>query len=323
MPKISIVVPVYNVEQYLDKCVESILSQTFTDFELLLIDDGSKDSSGKLCDEIAKKDSRITVYHKPNGGLSDARNYGIDRANGEYLTFIDSDDYVEADYLEILINAMEQNGADLSISSHKAIYSNGTVLEKQTGEISLLTPKTALHRLLYDEGIDLSAWAKLYKASLFKDVRFPKGRYFEDAATTYLLIDKAMSVAVHSKSTYNYMIRTDSITGSGFTPKKMHLITSPEEMCSYLTKKYPDFASAAKRRLMYAYLSTLSQLAMSDKPFPKEQKILMDYVKANGKEILKDGKVGKRDKLGIISAMFGFRFYKTVWEIYRKISGRK
>jgi hypothetical protein len=214
--------------------------------------------------------------------------------------------------------------ADLiSISSHKAVYSNGTVLDKQTGEESVLTPKETLRRILYDDGIDLSAWAKLYKAELFETIRFPFGRVFEDAATTYLLVDKAQKIAVCSVATYNYMIRDNSITGTSFSPKKMHLITSTQEMCDYVRAKYPDLEKPCDRRLMYAYLSTLSQLAMSKQKFPEEQKILMDYVTKNGNAILKDEKAEKRDKLGIVAAKFGFTSFKLLWNFYRKISGRK
>jgi len=176
---------------------------------------------------------------------------------------------------------------------------------------------------LYDEGIDLSAWAKLYKTELFKEIRFPKGRLFEDAATTYKLIDKSSKISIISKSTYNYIIREDSISNRKFTPSKMDLILSTKEMTEFVKNKYPDLENAANRRLMYAYLSTLSQLAMSKEKFPKEQKELMNYIKENGNKILKDKNIPKRDKFGIICTKFGFRFYKFVWNAYRKKTGRK
>lgn len=211
----------------------------------------------------------------------------------------------------------------MAISSHKVIYSTGTVLEKATNEESVLEPKEVLKRILYDEGIDLSAWAKLYKTELFKEIRFPKGRLFEDAATTYKLIDKSSKISIISKSTYNYIIREDSISNRKFTPSKMDLILSTKEMTEFVKNKYPDLENAANRRFMYAYLSTLSQLAMSDEKFPKEQKELMNYIKENGNKILKDKNIPKRDKFGIICTKFGFGFYKFVWNAYRKKTGRK
>lgn len=320
---ISIVVPVFKVEKYLDKCINSILNQTYKNIEVILVDDGSPDNCGKICDNYAKKDKRIKVIHKENGGLSDARNAGIDVANGEFISFIDSDDYIDAEYIELLYNTIKKDKTDIAISSHKVIYESGTILEKATNEQSILNPEEVLKRILYDDGIDLSAWAKLYKIELFENIRYPKGRLFEDAATTYKLIDKSKKISINSKSTYNYIIRNNSITNKSFTPNKMHLITSTEEMCNYIKNKYPDLEKASNRRLMYAYLSTLSQLAMSDKKFPEEQKILVNYIKENGNDVLKDENVPKRDKLGIITIKFGFRFYKLIWNLYRKGTGRK
>ena len=182
--------------------------------------------------------------------------------------------------------------------------------------------KTVLERILYDENIDLSAWAKLYKTGLFEEIRYPKGRVFEDAATTYKLVDKSKKISIVSKSIYNYIIRNNSITNYKFTKKKMDLIISTQEMCDYIKNKYPDLEKACDRRLMYAYLSTLSQLAKSKEKFPEEQKQLTTYIKKNGKKILKDSRVPKRDKLGIISLTFGFKIYKILWKMYSKISGR-
>lgn len=319
---ISVVIPVYKVEKYLNKCIDSVINQTYTNLEIILVDDGSPDNCGKICDEYAKNDKRISVIHKKNGGLSDARNAGIDIAKGIYITFIDSDDYVESNYIEILYNSITKNNTDMAISSHKVIYENGTILDKATEENSISKPKEVLKRILYDDGIDLSAWAKLYKTELFENIRYPKNRLFEDAATTYKLIDKCNEISIVSKSTYNYIIRNNSITNNSFTIKKMDLIMSTEEMCGYIKNKYPELERAADRRQMYAYLSTLSQLAMSKQKFKNEQKYMMKYIKNNRKKALKDKKLPQRDRIALLSTMFGFRFYKIMWNCYRKITGR-
>lgn len=319
---VSIIIPVYKVEKYMNRCIESIMNQTYKKIEIILVDDGSPDNCGKICDEYAKKDKRVVVVHKENGGLSDARNAGIDIAKGKYIAFVDSDDYVDNDYVEILYKAISEDKADIAISSHKVMYENGTILEKATGERNILTQKETIKRILYDEGIDLSAWAKLYKKELFKTMKFPKGRLFEDAAITCKIISLTEKVSLVSKSTYNYIIRNDSITTKDFTPSKMDLITSTKEMSEYVKEKYPDLEDATNRRVMYAYLSTLSQLAMSNKRFPEEQKILMKYIKENGNKILKDKKVPKRDKLGILATKFGFAFFRIFWNLYRRKTGR-
>ena len=162
---ISVILPIYNVEKYLEKCLKSVINQTYKNLEIILVDDGSKDNSPQICDEYAVKDKRIVVIHKSNGGLSDARNAGIEIAKGKYITLIDSDDYVEKDYVQFLYQLIKENNAEMSICSHTVLYTNGTRIEKETGEHLVLDPKTTLEKILYDEGIDLSAWAKMYKAN--------------------------------------------------------------------------------------------------------------------------------------------------------------
>ncbi len=320
---ISVIVPVYKVEKYLNKCIESIVNQTYKNLEIILVDDGSPDECGKICDNYAQKDMRIKVIHKENGGLSDARNAGINISNGKYISFIDSDDYIDLEYIELLYKTIKKDKSDMAISSHKVIYENGTILEKATKEESILESKEVLKRILYDDGIDLSAWAKLYKIELFEEIRYPKGRLFEDAATTYKLVDKCKKISIISKSTYNYIIRGNSITNVNFSEKKMDLIISTEEMCNYIKKKYPDLEEAANRRLMYAYLSTLTQLIKSNKRNKSVEKRLYGYIKQNSKMILKDKNVPRRDKVAIISTKFGLGFYKIIWKIYEILTGRR
>lgn len=319
---ISVIVPIYNVEKYINKCIDSIIDQTYTNLEIILVDDGSPDNCGKICDEYAQKDERVRVIHKENGGLSDARNAGIDVAKGKYVSFVDSDDYVEQNYIEILYNCIKEYNTNIAIGSHRVIYKNGTIINKETGENSKLPAEKVLERILYDNGIDLTANAKLYDIKLFESIRYPKGRVFEDAATTYKLIDACQEISFVSKSIYNYAIRGNSITNVKFSKEKMDLVISTKEMCDYIKNKYPNLEKACNRRLMYAYLSTLSQLAKSKEKFPEEEKEMMRYVKSNRKNVLKDSNVPKRDKMGIISLSFGFKTYKIMWKIYCKITGR-
>lgn len=320
---ITVVIPIYKVETFLAKCLDSVLNQTYKNLEIILVEDGSPDNCGKICDDYANKDKRIKVIHKENGGLSDARNKGINKATGKYITFIDSDDYIDDDYVECLYKTIKEDNTKMSICSHRVVYDTGRIIEKETKERTVLDSKKVLERILYDDGIDLSAWAKLYDIRLFNNVRYPKGRIYEDSATTYKLIDLCDKISINSLGKYNYIIRSDSISNNTFNPKKMDLITSTKEMTDYISDKYPDLQSACDRRLMYAHLSTLSQLANSKQKFPKEQKILVDYVKKNGKKVLKDKYTPRRDKLGIYSLKFGFGFYKFTWNIYRKLTGRK
>ena len=322
-PLITIVIPIYNVENYLHKCVTSVINQTYTNLEIILVDDGSPDKCGEICDEYEKLDKRIKVIHKTNGGLSDARNAGIDIATGKYISFIDSDDYIDQDYVEFLYNQISKYNTRMAICSHRVLYDTGKIIEKQTDEVSILDSKTVLERILYDEDIDLSTWAKLYDINLFKDIRFPKGRLYEDSATTYLLIDQCKKISIESKSKYNYVIRRSSITNNKFTAKKMDLITSTEEMADYIITKYPDLKSAAERRVMYSYLSTLSQLVNDEKSHFEEEKKIMGYIKSHRYMILKDKRAPKRDKVALISTIGGYSVYKNIWSMYLKLTKRK
>ena len=194
-PLISVIVPAYNVEKFIGKCIDSILRQSFKDFEVLLIDDGAKDSTPEICDACAKKDSRIKVYHKENGGLSDARNYGIDRMQGKYVTFIDSDDYVDSGYFEYLYGLITQEeDIQIAICGKKSVREDENASPDPETFHEIITGERAVQKMLCGHGSGHSAWGKLYSANLWKTVRYPKGKIYEDYATTYrvmALVDKA------------------------------------------------------------------------------------------------------------------------------------
>ena len=209
MPKISIIVPIYKVEQYLHRCVDSILAQTFTDFECILVDDGSPDNCGAICDEYAKKDKRIRVIHKPNGGLSDARNAGIDIAKGEFLGLVDSDDWIHPQMYEILYKGIVENNVKLSVCAYEE-----TDLEKEFEHIS--EPKFEVCRgmdfLISNNVTAVVAWNKLYHRSLFEDIRYPVGKLHEDEFTTYKILYKAGSITYCCEKLYMYFINNNGIT---------------------------------------------------------------------------------------------------------------
>lgn len=210
---ISIIVPVYNVEKYLEKCIESIINQTYKNLQIILVDDGSKDNSGKICDEFKLKDNRIEVIHKTNGGLSDARNAGLKIAKGDYIGFVDSDDYIEKDMFETLVGLIEKNNADISIVSFYEIYNNLIIGVRNSKELIELSKIEAIRELLIDNRIQSYAWNKLFKKELFKDLEFPVNKNFEDIATTLLLFEKADKVVLYEEPKYYYQRRDDSIVG--------------------------------------------------------------------------------------------------------------
>lgn len=212
MPLISVIVPIYKVEKYIDRCVESILAQSFTDFELILVDDGSPDNCPQICDEYAKKDSRIKVVHKQNGGLSDARNAGIDVAKGEWLAFIDSDDYVHEDYLGSLYNAAAENGADLAICDFVRVNDDENVIEKDHSFDGLVTEdKNTLFEYMYSNWRIRPAWNKLYKKEIFSELRFAFGKIHEDEFAIHHVLYNCRKAVIIKDGLYYYRIRQNSI----------------------------------------------------------------------------------------------------------------
>ena len=208
MPKISVIIPVYKVEDYLRKCLDSVLAQTFQDYELILVDDGSPDNCGKICDEYALKDSRIRVIHKPNGGLSDARNVALDIASGEYITFIDSDDYVISTHLEELYSALIETDSDIAIGNITSVSEE----KLNPGFYCPATSRMVLEGLsVFDTLNQPCAWAKLYKKYIFDDIRFPFQKLYEDTFIYHEILSKVSRGVLTGKNTYFYLIRSGSI----------------------------------------------------------------------------------------------------------------
>ena len=212
--KISIIIPVYNVESYLQQCVESVISQTYSNLEIILVDDGSPDNCPALCDEWAKKDNRIKVIHKKNEGLSAARNSAIKVASGEYLLFIDSDDYVSNELCEIAIRSMENFCADVIVFGYEKFFENSSETEIiKPDEIKTLSKEDSLRKLITGD-IDNYAWNKLYKKYLFDDIGYPEGFVWEDIGTTYKVFEKSEKIVLIDDVLYFYRQRKTSITGN-------------------------------------------------------------------------------------------------------------
>lgn len=210
---ISIIVPVYNVEKYLEKCVNSIINQTYNNIEIILVDDGSKDNSGQICEQLKGKDNRIKVIHKENGGLSDARNAGLKIAKGEYIGFVDSDDYIAEDMFETLYNLNKKYNSEISIVSYYEIYNGKVISVRNTKKLEELNKIEAIKELLIDTKIQSYAWNKLFKRELFDNIEFPTNKNFEDMATTLLLFEKANKVVLLEEPKYYYVRRDNSIIG--------------------------------------------------------------------------------------------------------------
>ena len=234
MPVISVIVPVYNVEQYLHRCVDSILNQTFTDFELILVDDGSPDNCGAICDEYAEKDNRITVIHQKNGGLSAARNAGIDwsfaNSDSQWLTFIDSDDWVHPQYLEILYNAVCDNNAKVSCCAFESVKEETPFENIAVPNIEIVDTK----KFYLENNVNFTvAWGKLYHKSCFSNLRYPVGKIHEDEFTTYKILFEFEDIIFIDEKIYCYFQNPNGIMSSQFSIKRYDVIEALEERNDY------------------------------------------------------------------------------------------
>ena len=225
---ISIIVPVYNVEKYICRCIDSILDQTYKDFELILVDDGSTDSSGKICDDYKKRDKRIKVIHKENGGLSSARNIGLDIAEGDYIGFIDSDDYIRKDMYEVLYNDIVKYHADISICSYKEVneYFQPKNI-RDNNKIEIYEGIDSLNQLYKNNRVKfIVAWNKLYDKSIFKNLRYEEGKIHEDELIIHKLLLSSKLVTYNSKEMYYYLQREDSIMKKEYSISNLSYINA-------------------------------------------------------------------------------------------------
>ena len=311
-PLISVIVPIYKVEDYLDKCVESILAQTYKNLEVWLVDDGSPDRCGPMCDEWAKKDARIKVIHKPNGGLSDARNVAIDVATGEWIACIDSDDYVVEDYIETLLKLAVGNGAKCSVVQ-PALFHEGEEPEKSKNEsFEVMDRLDAISAMFYQTKLDTSAWGKLYHRSLFKTgIRYPKGLLFEDNPTTYRLMYLCDKVAVSQKKLYNYLLRANSIEGADFTPVKLD---QGLEILGLL-QQYPEITNQVEKAHKCKLASLAFHFIMKMPVNYTRKNELWKYVKNNRFGVILDGNARMKTRVGCALSYLGIPLMKKVFAL--------
>ncbi len=318
MPKISIIVPVYQVEKYLEKCVNSILEQTFTDFELILVDDGSTDHGPAMCDQYAEQDVRIKVIHKKNGGLSDARNAGIEIAQGDYLGFVDSDDYIAADMYELLYRDITKENADLAICGIYHVYEGKQPKEKENFYL-VVDANRALEIIFHGNVISDHAVNKLYKRKIFNDLRYSVGNYHEDSIIIVDILDKCQKVVIDSKQKYYYYHRDDSITSQSFSRKHLAYITAWENNEIKVQNRTKDLDIAAHQRVCFANFLVLDKIVKSnmENEVPETRDIIR-YLRHNYKFILKNPIFTKGRKAALTGLMFNIKCYKFFVEFQYK-----
>ena len=316
---ISIIVPVYNVEQYLEKCVDSIINQKYKNLEIILVDDGATDSSGKLCDELAKIDNRIKVYHKENGGLSDARNYGVERATGDYIGFVDSDDYIDSEMYEELYEAIKKENVDVVECNLKIIYPDRVELFTEQKYYNVYTKQEYLEEYLKIEKIFGSACVRLIKSDVVKKLKFPVGKLYEDTYYAYDLIEKVDSYVIMNNPYYNYLMRENSITNTKFNPRIFDLIEIVEKFHKTTYEDYPGLKEAADCRKMYAYFSVLNSILLEENYRDNEYySEILSYFKRNYISLLKNKYINRNRKLSVILIKLNIDLYRKVLMKYKK-----
>ena len=257
---ISVIVPVYKVEKYLNRCVDSILNQTYTNLEVILVDDGSPDSCPAICDEYAKKDKRVKVIHKANGGLSDARNKGLDIAEGKYIAFVDSDDWVEDNYVQNMYNAITDNNADMVICNYQKVDENNVVFEISTLDKAVYNDSNKFDLLFGLNSLPtIVAWNKLYAKHVFDSIRYPYGKINEDEFVVYDVINLCHTIATIPDILHNYFIRQGSIMNTAKPNEKM--LHPLEALKDRLNKcKNTKYENLATLQYLYCFVYTYAKV---------------------------------------------------------------
>ncbi|MCU6747790.1 MULTISPECIES: glycosyltransferase family 2 protein [Lachnospiraceae] len=263
MAEISVIVPVYKVEPYLHKCVDSILEQSFSDIQVILVDDGSPDSCGDICEEYAQKDTRVQVVHKENGGLSDARNAGIAYTEGNYVIFLDSDDYIERDMLEYLYTNIKTADADMATCGIYEVYKDRIEAQEETPGF-VCTGEEAFRCILQGHTIRGEIWNKLIKKECMEDLRFPKGRLYEDIYYTVDLMQRIKKVAVGTKPKYYYLHREDSITGRAYRPQLFDIIDGYTKNYQVVKKAFPSLEREAQCLWIWSRFIVLDKMLLEE-----------------------------------------------------------
>lgn len=274
-PLISVIVPVYKTEKYIEKCINSIVNQTYQKLEIILVDDGSPDGCPAICDMWAAQDPRIRVIHKTNGGLSSARNAGLAVASGEYVAFVDSDDWIAPDYYAMVIGLMQEHHAEIGCAGRYDVDAKTST--KKIGlcpsSTRVISPKYMIKKMLTWDECDSSVCDKVFASLLWKNIRFPEGINNEDVATTYRVVGLASRIIMVSEPLYFYYHREGSITTSVYSSKSMYVVTLADEISEKIACQYPDALPEMKYFKFKTLLHWNREYALQRRPSPAEKKM--------------------------------------------------
>ncbi len=304
---VSVIVPVYKVEQFLDRCIISLLTQTLSDFELILVDDGSPDRCGSICDAYADKDKRVRVIHQDNKGLSGARNSGIAVAKGEYICFVDSDDMVTRDYLKTLLSCMQDTGADIVECRRIDVYDNAIPNhQKEKKEVCLCSAKEAMKMLILNNGFSQTVWNKMYRKAIIADVVFPEGKLHEDEFFTWKVVIRAKKIAIVKQPLYYYFHREGSIMET-FSEKRLNFFEARYERHHYIEEYMTEYSNISKDSIAFPAILILQRIvSLRDKQLlERTYPIIRQYYNLSK---------------FTFSEVMNFKFRKGVWYFLANIS---
>ena len=322
-PLISVIVPVYQTEAYLCNCIDSILCQTHHTIEVILVEDGSRDHCAEICDRYAKTDPRIRVIHQRNRGVSAARNVGLAEARGDYIAFVDSDDWVEPDYLSYLLDLMIKHRVCLSACNH-FVFARGTDHAKYPvqDKAIILSTRQSMENLLYHHPPDASPWGKLYQNALFQGLRYPEGMIFEDTYLIAELIAEAGELVYGATPKYHYRFQQHSLSKGALPEKNWDYLLAVEHLTDIISRQYPALASGCTRRRVHAALSIRRLLTQVNPSATEDIKRCMAIIRAGAKDVLRNKRAPMKDKAGILLALSGRRVFDLFWSLYGKIRRR-
>ena len=319
---VSILIPCYNSEDYIRKCLQSIQRQTYKEWEVIIIDDGSIDSTAQICKEFEKSDNRIKLYRIENQGVANARNLALSKATGEYVTFVDSDDVISEYYIESLLNLLIENNADISVCNYieqKGQNDITTMNNEENNMILQYTNIQAMEALFFKDNLRHSPWGKLYKRKLFENIKYPNLRAFEDLTITYKLIYKAKKVVFTNKILYGYNIRDGSLMHSQSNNIDTSILEISEKIRQDL-KEYPEkeLKNAGEYLICMHAISIIDELPINKKT-KREFKKCFSIIKENRKRLLIDKRVKLTFKILLISSFFGKYAIKLIYKIKHKL----
>lgn len=322
--KVAVIIPVYNVEKYLKQCLNSVIKQTYQNLEIVIIDDGSTDSSRIICEQYKQNDGRINVFHIDNQGLSHARNLGLEKSSAEYIMFVDSDDYIEIDCVEYLMSLIKYYNTDVACCDAFNDFEKKSIPWHQNEDSSMCLGSTqAVEKMFYSENFEDTVWGKIYKRTLFEGIRFPEDRkQAEETSTTYRLLLASEKVAIGNRCKYHYVMHQDGLSRLAYRPQQMLMQVAGKECLEYIKNHYPTLEKSATRRYVYDCFWVLRRIIFAEGSYEQDIAFLINEIKKYALGVFFDNRSKLRDKIAILAVMFGKNFFKQSWNIYISFRNR-